>query len=454
LKLDYDRFCSDAIVSFVDRQVKILRKSIQTSQWLTHNVFLTPHSAVVDMENVFKVLDISAGSCYPVWGSADEPTPYYFMSYFLSYVRGLKDTGKFAILEQFTSVQGHDGLGYLPPKGQVVLWTNQSIARGANQVFYFRWRTAPFGQEQLCYGILNRDNKDSLIKAKLTENISEHQRDFARFTNQPMRSEACLLYDKDNSRIVKEQFLSRGLVNSPSEYMQVGYDVELTRHFAPYVIFNINADVKSVQSVKLEGYKIVSLPVYQMTDPQFVERIEKWVYAGGTLVLSWRTGTRDQKNWATPQELPGLFTNLAGIKIHEFESLNLTKVGIRLKWLPLTLKGEVWADILEPISAKSLGWYSDHRKAYSGAPCITVNSFGKGTVYYVGTSLDSMGIFSLYRKIFKRAGLNPEFLGLGVEAVHRTTADGKIVQVILNHNPVARWVKGKRIPAFGMRIVG
>jgi beta-galactosidase len=453
LKLDFDRFSSDSIISFVERQVAILKKYVRPDQWLTHNVFLTPHSAVVDMEKMFKSLTQPAGSCYPVWGDATEPTPYYFMSYFLSYVRGLKDTGNFSILEQFTSPQGHDSLGYLPPKDQVILWTNQSIARGANKIFYFRWRTAPYGQEQNCYGILNRDNKDTEIKKKIEENISKNQSQYSSFANVPFESQACLLYDKDNSRIIKDQFLSRGIFNAPNEYMQVGYDYELTRAFAPYVIFNINADVKSVQQVDLNKYKMISLPLYQMTDSDFVKRLTTWVEQGGALILGWRCGTRDDKNWATDKELPGEFAVLAGVKIHDFESLNLTKTKIRLKGLPLLFNGENWADVLEPDSARPIGWYTVGKKDYFGKPCITENKFGKGRVYYVGTSLDLLGIFFLYRKIYKANEMNPRFYGMGVEMTHRKDTQSGNIDVILNHNPKTRMVAGVIVPGFGMKII-
>jgi len=453
LKLDFDRFSSDSITSFVERQVAILKKYIRQDQWLTHNVYLTPHSAVVDMEKMFKSLTEPAGSCYPVWGNADEPTPYYFMSYFLTYVRGLKDTSNFSILEQFTSVQGHDSLGYLPPKDQVILWTNQSIARGAKRIFYFRWRTAPFGQEQNCYGILNYDNQDTEIKKKIAANISNNQTQYETFAQVPFESKACLLYDKDNSRIIKEQFLSKGIYVAPNQQMQVGYDYELTRAFAPYVIFNINADVKSVQQVDLNKYKMISLPLYQISDSDFVKRLTTWVGQGGVLILGWRTGTRDEKNWATKKELPGEFTELAGVKIHDFESLNLTKTKIRFKGIPISFHAETWADVLEPDTARPLGWYVARKKDYHGEPCITENNFGKGSVYYIGTSLDPLGIYYFYQKIFRTHDMNPRFYGLGIEVIHRKDTKGKNLDILLNHNPKARIVAGVRVPGYGMKII-
>jgi len=451
LALDYDRFCSDSAVDFVDMQMKLLRKHIQDGQWVTTNLYPTPHYPVIDMERLCRGMEMVGFDNYPVWGDQDEPLPYFFTAYILSYIRGLNERGRFAVFEQFSGFQGHTCLGYLPPDEQVTLWTNQSIARGADHIYYFRWRTAAFGQEQLCYGLFDPDNTPTSRAAAIAANMRRHSPAFDRFASEPVTSEACVVYDKDNSRVFKEQYLSKGIYMLPTPYMQVGYDLEMARNFVPYAVFNINADVKSARGVDLSRYRIISLPLYQMADPEFVGRLESWVREGGTLVLGWRAGARDMKNHAVRLELPGLFAAMAGVRIKRFESLNATKVGIRVGIVPA--KGEAWAEIVEPVTAKPLAWYRDRKKHYSGEPCITVNEYGRGRVYYFGTSPDPMAIFFLYRKILKRAGLAPRFSGMGLEVIRRTTVDGGAVDVVLNHTASHRWFGLRRIEPYGVRFV-
>jgi beta-galactosidase len=450
LLLDYDRFCSDSAVGFTHKQTDILHAIIEPRQWVSTNFHVSPHSAVVDDEAIARKLERAGFDNYPVWGEQEAPLPYYFTSYQLSHIRGLKDNAPISIFEQFSGIQGHWVLGYLPPDPQVVLWSNQSIAHGADQIFYFRWRTAPFGQEQLCYGILDPDNTITSRYEALAENIRANRAVFDRFAETPVEAQACVLYDKDNSRLLKEQYLSEGLYNAANEFMQVGYDMEMARYYAPYNLFNVNADVKSVQSVDLSRYKIISLPLYQMADPAFVERLAKWVNDGGHLILSWRTGARDLHNQAIKGLLPGLFTEMAGVKIRRFEALGHTKVKIGVGIFPA--EGEVWADILEPVTARVMARYTDRKKHYRGAPCVTVNMYGKGRVYYMGTSLGPLGIFFLYRKILKDAGVGAKFHGMGIEVVRRRTIDGSEVDVILNHTPNGKRVRGVYVPGYGMRI--
>ncbi|MCX7680058.1 MAG: beta-galactosidase, partial [Spirochaetes bacterium] len=451
LLLDYDRFSSDTAIAFINRQAEILRKHIRNDQFITTNLYMPPIGTVIDWQQAFRMLDIVGYDNYPVWGEMKEPVPYFFSSFILSHIRGLKENRPFSILEQISGFQGHTCLGYRPPEAQMILWTNQAIVHGANRICYFRWRTLPYGQEQLCHGIIEPDNKETKRYIAIKANISSNAELFNRIGSQPVSASACLVYDMDNIRIVKRQYLSKGLFANPVPYLQIGYAFELARHFAPYVLFNILADVRTPHTIALENYKIISLPLYQMANPTFVAHLREWVYNGGTLILGWRCGTRDMNNHTVTEKFPGIFTELAGITVSEFESLGQEKIKIRIGLIPA--KGEIWADILEPHSAKVIARYTDTKKYYKNAACITVNKFGNGRVYYLGTSLNEIGIFFLYRSIFKKAGLHPKWYGMGIEVIPRIDTNGKKLTLVLNHTAKAKRVLGKKVPPYGMIVI-
>ncbi len=451
LLLDYHRFQSDGAVGFVQNQVDILRAHIKQNDWISTNIYAPPMSPIIDMEKIFDSMDFTGFDNYPVWGDMNEPLPYYFNAYVLSYIRGLKKSRNFTIFEQINGIQGHQVLGHLPPLGQIVAWTNQAIALGANQIFYFRWRTAPFGQEQLCNGILDPDNTDTPMMDALQKNIKAHQKKMDVFADQIVPAQACVIYDKDNSRLLKKHYMSKGLYLTPNSYMQVGYDAEMARHYAPYSIFNINCDVQSASQIDLDKYKIISLPMYIMTDKDFVARLQQWVAQGNTLILGWRAGVRDRDNWATQKTLPGEFSEMAGIQIKRYESLNETKVKIRIGIVPA--RGEVWADIVEPLQAKVLARYTDKTKHYKGQACITMNTYGQGKVFYLGTSPNPIGLFFLYKKIFRYAKIKTMFKGMGLEIISRTGTDGKHYLVAVNHTKKTKKLRGKTIQPYGFAII-
>ena len=447
LLLDYDRFSSDSAVMHARRQIDILRKYVRQDQFITTNLYMPPLGTVTDMEEMFQDMDLVGYDNYPVWGDMSEPLPYYFNSFILSFIRGVKQNRPFSVLEQISGFQGHVCLGYRPPEEQMTLWTNQAVAHGANRISYFRWRTAAFGQEQLCYGILDADNVETKRYRAIRNNIESTRDLFNRVAGEPVTSRACLVYDMDNIRVIKRQYLSKGLLFKPAPYIQLGYAMELARHFAPYTLFNINTDVRTPASINLINYRVISLPLYQMADPVFVESVREWVRDGGTLILGWRTGTRDLNNHSVTMELPGLFAEMAGVKVREFEALGESKVKIRMGLIPA--KGEIWADILEPGTAEVLARYTDKKKYYRGRPCITVNHYGNGRVYYLGTSPGELGLFFLYRKIFREAGMKPKFYGKGIEVVRRTTVEGREINIVLNHTPKNKRVLGVRVAPYG-----
>lgn len=451
LLLDYHRFMSDSAVRHASAQADILRTYIPDSVWISTNLYAPPTGTVIDMEDLNAKMDFPGYDNYPVWGDMDEPLPWYFNAYALSYIRGLKDTGNYTIFEQISGFQGHTCLGYRPNEKEMISFTHQAIALGADRLFYFRWRTAAWAQEQLCSGILDTDNEDNDRLRAITCNIATRSAEYNRFAHLPFEAQACLVYDRDNSRLVKFQHLSRGLKRHIGMIAEAGYDQEMTRSFAPFSVFGVNADVKSARSVDLSRYRIISLNVYQMTDPAFVRRLEAWVQEGGTLILGWRTGARTTNNHNSAKALPGEFSQLSGVRISASESLNETRVGVRIGCIPV--QGEVWADVLEPVTARVLARYSGKKKFYAGKPAITENRYGAGRVFYVGTSLNPAGVFLLYRSLFRKAGVPHRFAGLGLEVVRRRCQDGSEVEVVVNHTDRAKWYRCNRIPAWDFTLL-
>lgn len=455
LLLDYDRFMSDSAAAFVDAQVEALKAAIGPDRYVTTNLYPPPLSNAIDMERLTRDMDFASWDNYPVWGAQDEPFPHHFQAFAQSYVRGLRGSGPFTVMEEFSGIQGHVCLGALPPEGQVALWTVQAVARGANRIVYFRGRTAPYGQEQLCSGLLEADDGETSRSRVLAANAKRAKAELARLASVPFESDACLVYSKDDARVLREQYLSKGLYVKEAEWMQAGYDLELAKWFAPFAAFNVNADVKSAASVDVEKYALVSLPLYQMADPALVARLDAWVRRGGVLVLGYRSGARDPRNWNIAAPLPGLFSELAGVRVPAFESLNLTRTRLRLKGLPALVPAhaEVWADHLEPAGAEPIAWYSGRGKSCRGKPCATVNRVGRGKVFYIGTSPDPAAMFFLYRRILKEAGLSPRFLGKEAEVVERRTDEGARVRIALNHSPRPRRILGRRLPPWGWAVL-
>ncbi len=447
LVLDYDRFCSDSAGRFARAQTDALRAAAAPGQWITTNLFPPPLSNAIDMEALTEGMDFASWDNYPVWGDQDEPLPWQFNAVAHSYVRGLRGGGPFTVMEEMSGFQGHACLGHLPPEPRVALWAVQAIARGAERVVFFRWRTAPFGQEQLCHGLVDGDDRETERLRAVAAMMERATAELSSLAGERVESPVCVAYSKDDARALREQYLSKGLLLRVSPTVQAGYDKELAAWFAPYATLGVGADVASTRSLDPERYKVVSLPLYQMADPAVVDRLAGWVERGGSLVLGYRAGARDLRDRNVDAALPGLFAELAGVAVPRFESLNDTSVRLRVGAVPG--RGTVWADIIEPTTAEPVAVWTDRGKFYRGYPAVTVNRVGEGRVWYVGTSPDPVAMLMLYRRILKAAGLRPRFVGADIEAVVRRDAEGRSWRLVLNHSPRRRRAYGVALEPWG-----
>lgn len=446
---DFFRFQSDELIGYIEFQASILRKYTR-NQTLTVNLFPSPFLAVTDFEKMFRFLDFVSWDNYPVWGNQPTPLPPSFVSSTLAYSHGLKQK-PFTVMEQFTGVQGHDTLGYLPAPGQVGLWLVQAIAQGANQIYFFRYRTARFGQEQLCYGILDHGKHLTKKYFELKETIEKVKLFANDVAEIPVSAEALLLHDIDNSRNYKHQPLSDGLKFNPVPFAQVGYDLELAKWFSATQIWNVNTHFVSVNSkIPLNNYKVITLPLYTMYDKSFVEDLDEYVMQGGTLVLGYRAGIKSKDHWMDTEPVPGQFRKMAGIEVHQFESLDSSQnVGVRMGIIPMS--SSKFCEIIEPKTAKPFLNYFDSKKHYSGKVAGTVHNWGKGKVYYLGTSLSPIGLLLVYRKILKSAKVKIQFLGKDVERIYREGKEFNYT-ITMNHSNYSRWVDWQRIKPFGFHI--
>ena len=490
LILDYYRFLSDSNVRFLESQVGILR-SLGPAAWeITTDSFIPPNGHCIDLRRLFDGLDEVGVNNYPVWGGQAEPIAPEMHSLAIQLFRGLKPREDFTVFEQICGFQGHRELGYLPPPEQIVHWTNHVIAHGARRVFYFRWRTARTGQEQLCHGLVDPGRDDTPHFRALRQAWRDRRTDYAKILRSKRSVQALLLWSKDESHIVKDQWLSTGFPYDAG-FIDAGYDVELAHAAAPLVVFNAGFDVRETAAVSawpidLSAYKLVVLPLKQLGDPRLEAALDQWVRDGGTLVLGYRSGTRTAENHAVDLPLPGPWAEMAGVRIASFEALGHGSTDLSLRGSALARlvsgagrlfrqarpQGRVWADYLEPAAGTRV--LARYRQGWNrGMAAATLHPWGRGRVVYLGTRLNPAAVFALWPAILRSAGIRPEFLGQGVEMVRRDLpaklpesspgakdtrradqASGKDrINIILNHSGKTRRTRYGILKPYQMRLV-
>ena len=436
LRLDWERFCSWKLEHFAARQARILR-SILPGATIIHDFPGGGLDKHVDYSALAACLDKAAYNNYPVWGGQKEPLPPSEIAFGLDYIRGLRGDN-FWITEAIMGAQGHDVTGFLPRPGQAKLWSWQGMAHGCESLIYFRYRGATQGAEQFCYGLLDPDNipRRRFFEA---QSFFREVRDHAALLSSPVRSQAAILYDFDSLASFRIQRQS----------LLLDCHTEMKRLHA--VLFRQGQNVDVIPAWRdFSGYKLVLVPNMIVTDQDFLHRLKDYVAQGGTAVVTYRTAVKDRNNNLTfGKAIPVDCGDLLGLYVEETESVQ--------EYDSIPLSGElgrgragIFRDMLVPQGAQVLCRYDD--PFYRHYAAITQNTYGKGTVYYLGTTPDQALLDRLLFRAMEQAGLERLDLPEGVECVKREDGQ-KSVRILLNHNDHPVRALGQELEPFQVRIL-
>ena len=164
--LDFRRFASDQVAAYNRMQTEIIRAR-SPGRFITHN-FMNSFTEF-DHWAVAADLDFASWDSYPLgavergfvppeerlrWAETSHPDVAPFGH---DVTRG-HGRGRFWVMEQQPGPVNWAAWNPVPKPGMIRLFTWEAIAHGAEVVSYFRWRQAPFAQEQMHAG-LNRPDR-------------------------------------------------------------------------------------------------------------------------------------------------------------------------------------------------------------------------------------------------------------------------------------------------------
>lgn len=416
LDLEFRRFASDSWVDYQKMQIDIIRK--HSDKPVTHN--LMGHFSDISAYDLSADLDFVSWDNYPdnQWGGSE----YEYVSMAHENMRGAKNKN-FVVMEEQAGPAGWDIVGQTPRPNQLRLWTYQAIAHGAEGIMYFRFRTALSGMEQYWYGVLDHDGVPRRRFYELKKTGGELQKLEEYIVNAENKYDAIVVKSYVNSwgHDIKRHAKNYNYENHLYDFYRANVDLNITT---------------AVSKGNYDKYKAVYMPAYNIIKDSEMDEIKSYVDNGGTLVLTFRSGTRDEYNRIRPLALPGVFREMAGIETVEFDA---PRKGVEICG-EVGGTANIWCDIIEPDTAKTIASYNG--EYYKGKAAITVNSYGKGKVYYVGCDLDKDGMEQLVRLISKNCGIEIIAAPKGVEIVKR---DG--YRIVLNHNEnaVDTGIKGKSL---------
>ena len=351
-KLDWQRFASDEVAAFNHEQVVILREC-SPGRPITHNFmgFFTGF----DHHAVAADLDVASWDSYPLGftqmffltpeekrlyarsGHPDIPAFHHDL------YRGMcagKNAGRWWVMEQQPGPVNWASWNPAPHAGMVRLWTWQAFAHGAELVSYFRWRQAPFGQEQMHAGLLRPDRSDDVgaIEAANVGLELAALRKHVPLENLPVRARVAIVFDYSSLWMIQIQ--PQGTDYNPLELCfrlysalrQLGMDVDIV---GPHT--------------DLSAYRLIVLPAMPCITPTLLAQLNQ---SPGQIVLGPRAGSKTWDLQIPANLAPGVLTELAGVTVTRVESLPPGIVeSIRLDGL--TLSATRWRESLLLLDAEA-----------------------------------------------------------------------------------------------------
>jgi beta-galactosidase len=423
LAMDFYRFSSDSYVNYQQMQIDILRAKCPR-HFITHNLM----GFAYDRLNYFDLarnLDFVAWDNYPrmqwTMEKSIDPSSYALS---LGTMRGLKSRNIW-VMEQQAGQGGWEMLSVAPRPGELRLWAYQSIAHGADAIVFFRWRTARFGTEQYWHGLLDHDARPSRRYEEIKRMGAEIKEVGNKILGTQVKSQVAMMLSYD-SRFAFQIQPNNPRFHYPEHFHQI---------YRAFYQRNVSIDITH-PNADLSSYKLIIAPALHLLTDAIATNLKRYVQAGGVLMVTQRTGVKDDSNLVINQRLPGLLAELCGVEVEEYDSLSSTMQNCLEFTLPeLVEAGEptvgVLCDILKPTNAKVVARYV--QDYYAGKPAITINQFGEGQVVYVGAVGDKQLYDVLAAWLLRLTRIKPVLTALdGIEVTERWQ-DNKRLLFVLNH---------------------
>lgn len=410
LCLDWYRFQTECTSDFVRDIMLTIRLEDMKVPITTNTCFC---ENMPDFYKLYEFLDFVSYDNYPPVRIPDDPEEIYSHAFHLDLMRGIKSKG-FWVMEQLSgSTGGWTPMSPTPKSGMIMGYAMQAMVRGAETVMHFRWRTALTGAEMYRHGILdhsNVPNRRFLEFSELCRRVSQ----LGILDSTRIVSDAAIIYSPESDAAFKIQPQVEGFC----------YLHQLKEFHSALTRFGANVDIVAPDS-DLSKYKLVIAPSLYVNEKSVTENIYRFVINGGTLVLTVRSGVKNENNNCIMDTLPTVFKELIGAEITEYDPIGRGEQLIR-DFAGNEFQCGQWCDILRLSTARAYAEYNDGE--YRCMPAVTVNRYCSGVAYYVGTICNSGFYESFISNLMMQSGI-PKLKGLprGVEVTTRTNGKDEYV---------------------------
>jgi len=412
-RLDYRRFASDQVARYNRMQVEILREH-SPGRPLAHN-FMQLFTEF-DHYKVAADLDLATWDSYPLgaleeqwfapeikarWLRTGHPD---FASFNHDVYRGMSRL-PFWVMEQQPGPVNWAAWNPAPLPGMVRLWSWEAFAHGAGCVSYFRWRQAPFAQEQMHAGLHTPDYRIDVGGLEAQQVAQEIQTVLSAGGEAAVQTKVALVYDYE----------AKWLFEIHPQGADFHYPRFAFEYYSALRSLGLDVDVVPVDA-PLTGYRLIVVPPLPIVPADFCQRLAA---SGAQVVLGPRTGSKTADLHIPAQLPPGELASVLPIRVWRVESMR-----------PNVTEPVHGAGALDALGGTARHW-RDLLEA--GATVDTLASFGDGhpavvrhgNFHYCASMFDESFTQRLFQQVAHQAGLETQVL----DDTIRVSRRGKLTYV-------------------------
>lgn len=420
--LAFRRFSSEQVVLFNRVQTDILKT--HTDAPLIHNYM--GRILEFDHFDVGEDLDIASWDSYPIGflsdrlEASDEHKVRFlrqgdpdFQAFHHDLYRAV-GKGRWWVMEQQPGPVNWAPYNPAPLPGMVALWALEAFAHGAEVVSYFRWRQAPFAQEQMHAGLQAPDGREApgMDEARAVAGVLDMLKE-----QETQQADVALVFDYASDWAWKTQPQGAGF-----DYFRLVFAAYRGLRRA-----GLSVDFVSPNCRDFSGFKAVFAPGVATLDPALVSAISD---DGALAVLGPRAGAITDEFMIPAKGRPGV-ANL-DVRVELIESVP-PHAGMDVSGGG---KIEHWHERLSGAAEVFL-------KTQDGAPVL----MGQSDCWYLGSFPDEALWDRIVTMACERAGVVMAPMQDGVR--HRRFGD---YDFVVNYNSFSASVQGHRVPACGVLV--
>lgn len=315
--LDFRRYASDQVAAFNKVQFDIL-KAKRPDLPVIHN-FMSRYSEF-DHYDVGQTLDIASWDSYPIGHLAVSDEPDEIKRLYMR--QGDPDNaafhhdlyravghGRWWIMEQQPGPVNWAQYNPDPLPGMARLWAWEAFSHGAEVVSYFRWRQAPFAQEQMHAGLLRPDSEAAPAYHEAMQ-VAEELKAVG-MAGVAAKGRVAIVFDYQSQWAWEIQPQSKGF----------SHGAHVRALYAAFRKHGVDLDLLPPDTKSFVGYDIVAIPALFAWNDDLRTAIAEF---DGHLLIGPRSGSKTE-NFAIPAKLaPDLPANLLDLTVARIDSIDPT----------------------------------------------------------------------------------------------------------------------------------